>query len=265
MLALALLLLQLGGCATVGGGSHFARESTGSLGASPSDGDPLEQFNRSLFRIGMSIDRGIERPLAHAYLHLTNRGTRKAVHNVLNNLDEPVVFINDVLQVRPRRAGRSAVRFVTNSTVGVAGIIDLASKAGLERQDNDFGATLYRYGFGSGPYLFVPVLGPTTLRDLAGNAVDLFIDPFNQAVYSGSGTVEATRTGVSFVDARSRADSDLALLDTSAADPYATVRSIYHQRRAAELTGDEAAIGSLPDLPDDIPDAPVAPSPATTP
>jgi phospholipid-binding lipoprotein MlaA len=229
---------------------------------SPSAGDPWEKFNRSMFRFGMAIDHAFVRPVAKAYLHLTNQPVRDHIHNVIQNLDQPVVFVNDVLQLRPRRAGRTLGRFFANSTLGLAGIFDIAARDGLPQRDNDFGATLAHYGVGPGPYLFLPLLGPSTVRDLTGHGVDFVADPVIYVRFHGDTAFDIARTAVGALDDRARIDADLDSVQATAADPYAAIRSIYRQKRAADLSGGQSAFDTLPDLPADPPaEAPAEPPP----
>jgi phospholipid-binding lipoprotein MlaA len=259
------LSLLLSGCATsmAGAPAPAGRAAAGAEAA----GDPLEGFNRLMFRLGGRLDRMIARPVANGYRRLTPGPVRRAAHNLLQNLGEPVVFANDVLQLRPARAARTAARFVSNSTIGVAGMFDVAAKAGLPPRDNDFGATLARYGVGPGPYLFLPLLGPTTARDLAGRGVDIAADPLTWASFRGVQTADLARTGLSLADARLDAEADLTTLGVGAADPYATVRSVYRQARAAELRGGGPELEPLPDLPPEAPsgEPPEPPDGAATP
>lgn len=264
--------LFLSGCATSMAGAPAPGGTV--AGGAEAAGDPLEGFNRLMFRLGGRFDRMIVRPVANGYRRLTPGPVRRVAHNVLQNLGEPVVFANDVLQLRPARAARTAARFVSNSTIGVAGMFDVAAKAGLPERDNDFGATLARYGVGPGPYLFLPLLGPTTARDLAGRGVDFAADPLTWANFRGAQTADVARTGLSMADERLDAEADLKTLGAGAADPYATVRSVYRQARAAELRGGEPELEPLPDLPQEAaapseppppPDGAAAPAPSPTP
>jgi phospholipid-binding lipoprotein MlaA len=238
--------------ASAGGGRALAAEPPAeAAAASPGAGDPWEPFNRSMYRFGMGLDHAVARPLAHGYMSVTPPPARRGIHNVLQNLDEPVVFLNDLLQLRPNRAARTAGRFLANSTLGLAGLFDIAAKNGHPRKANDFGATLAHYGVGAGPYLFVPLLGPSNVRDLTGRGVDFVADPFWYARYDGARAVNYTRTGVGLLDQRASVDADLEAVQRTAADPYATIRSVYNQHRAAELSDGRSAIENLPDIPDE--------------
>ena len=259
--------LLLAGCATAP-----AAPPPGRAAAAPPHAprrDPLEGLNRGLFAIGDAIDRGLIHPIVAGYRRIAPRPVRQAVHNVVQNLDEPVVFANDLLQAHPKAAARTAVRFVANSTVGVAGIFDAAAGAGLPHHDNGFGATLGHYGVGPGPYLYVPLLGPTTLRDALGEGVDFVTDPLTWARFGNAQTVGIARTSLDLLDQREQADAQLRALKATAADPYATLRSVYLQSREAEIRGADAPLESLPELPESppaaAPPAPVEPAPAPPP
>lgn len=261
-------LLLLGGCATPAAGLT----PPGALAAAsaPQDrprGDPFESLNRSLFRLGRAVDHAVVGPIVGGYRRITPQPIRHAVTNVLQNLNEPVVFVNDVLQAHFGPAGRTAVRFVANSTVGVAGIFDPAAQAGLPYHDNGFGSTLGHYGVGAGPYIFVPVLGPTSLRDAIGEGVDYATDPLTWTKFRGATKFGVARTTLSLAQERLDAEQDLRTLDQTAADPYATTRSVYLQSRQAEIKGPETTLEPLPELPAESPPAspPAAPPASPTP
>jgi len=166
---------------------------------------------------------------------------RTGVHNVLDNLGSPVLLANDMMQAKPRRAGDTLMRFVINSTVGVAGVFDVASGWGYPGHDTDFGVTLALWGVPEGPFLFLPVLGPSNPRDATGFGVDIALDPLT---WVGKGaTVNAlgyTRYGLTAVDARARFIPDLDKIKDSALDPYATFRSLYRQHRDSQVSETKA-------------------------
>lgn len=269
--ALAAAALLLAGCATAP-----RPQATGAAApaahAQAARRDPLEGVNRGLYRLGDALDRAIVRPIVSGYRRIAPRPVRRAVHNVVQNLDEPVVFANDVLQLHPKAAAVTAVRFFANSTVGVAGVFDAASTAGLPHHDNGFGSTLGRYGVAPGPYMYVPILGPTTLRDAFGDGVDFALDPFSWTKFGGAQTFGVARTGFDLLDRREQAEEDLRRLHATAADPYATLRSVYLQSREAEIKGGEAPMEALPELPEAASSEPAPPgepapppAPQTTP
>jgi phospholipid-binding lipoprotein MlaA len=232
--------------------------------AAPRRHDPLEGLNRGFYKLGDVIDRGVVHPILASYRRLAPRPVRRAVHNVVTNFDEPVVFINDVLQAHPKTAAKTAVRFFANSTVGIGGIFDAAATAGIPHHDNGFGSTLGRWGVGPGPYLYLPLLGPTTLRDVTGDAVDWVTDPFSWAHINNARSVGFTEAAVSLLDEREQADAELRALKNTAVDPYASLRSAYLQSRAAEVKGGEPELEPLPELPE-LPDASKPAAPAEPP
>jgi phospholipid-binding lipoprotein MlaA len=243
----ALLLLALSA------GSAWAQVDAPAAGAIPAQRDPYEQTNRRLFGVHQSIDQGVIAPVARGYKAVTPQPVRKGIRNFLNNLGEPVTFINDVLQGKPVRAGETATRFVTNSTVGVLGLFDVASAAGVPGHEEDFGQTLATYGVQPGPYLFIPVVGPTNARDLGGRVVDIVINPVNAISFEGH---TATRTGavvVNGIDARASADGEMQRLNQAATDPYATYRSLYAQNRAGRIADGDANVEELPEFTDYAP------------
>ncbi len=213
-------------------------------------GDPYEKFNREQFKLQEKFNRYTIGPLTHLYRALTPGVIGKAIHNIIINLREPEVFINDVLQLRPARAGSAAVRFVVNTTIGVGGMIDVAGKTGLPHHLSSFGDTLGRYGVRPGPYLFLPMVGPTTVRDLAGNIVDDVLNPLHFVKYPHRQTVSLSLALVGGLDAFRTSEGDLRTLLTGAADPYATLRSTYLQNREAEINGETAIPATLPNLDD---------------
>ncbi len=233
--------------------------------AAPSNGDPDERMNRVGFAIYESLDRRLIRPAALAYQRAVPAPVRRGIEHVLTNLHEPVVATNDLLQGRLGKARAALVRFAINSTGGVLGVFDLAEKLGVPHHDNGFALTLGRAGVKPGPYLFIPVAGPSTVRDAIGNGVDRLMDPFQWLVGSRLVTVLLTRTVVGGLDQRASADAGLQALLADATDPYATLRSVYLQNQQAKIEDRPAdATPVLPSFDDDS--APTAqPGPAAQP
>ena len=198
--------------------------------------DPLEPTNRVFYAVNNGLDTVLLRPLAVAYRYAVPQVIRTHTHNVLTNLSSPVVLANDMLQTKPRRAGDTLMRFLINSTVGVAGVFDVASGWGYPIHDTDFGVTLALWGLPDGPFLFLPVLGPTNPRDASGFGVDIALDPLT---WVGSGTtvtaLDWTRYGVSAVDERAAVLDDVDKIKQTALDPYATFRSLYRQHRRSVI------------------------------
>jgi len=201
-------------------------------------GDPLERFNRAMFDAHQKFDRAVLRPVAMGYKHAVPKPVRSGLRNVLSNLTEPIVFLNDLLQLKPGKALRTLGRFVFNSTLGLGGLIDVAKLPGfkLPHRPNGFGDTLGYYGVKPGPYLFLPFVGPTDLRDLLGGQADGLVlpvavgDPFDRIEY------QVPKGVIGGLDQRAEADQDLNALFGTAVDPYATLRSVYLQDRAGEIT-----------------------------
>lgn len=197
--------------------------------------DPLEPTNRVFYQVNDKLDTYVLRPVAVAYRYAVPGVARDSVHNLLANISSPIVFSNDVLQAKPQRAGTTMMRFLINSTAGLGGLFDVASKVGYPDHDNDFGITLALWGVGSGPFLFLPVLGPSDPRDAVGFGADFALDPLTYASFGGSATLGYSRFGLGAVDARSRLIDDVDQIKRSALDPYATFRSLYRQNRASDI------------------------------
>lgn len=199
--------------------------------------DPIEPFNRSMFAVHQGIDRVILRPVAVAYRDVVPQPLRTGIRNVLGNLRTPVILANDMLQGEPRRAGDTLGRFLINSTLGLGGILDVADDHfGVKGHSEDYGQTLAVWGVGEGAYLFIPVLGPSNPRDLAGFGLGIASDPLT---WVGQGvTVDVltgTRAGMTVVDTRESLIEVIDIVNRESLDPYATLRSAYRQRRNAEI------------------------------
>jgi len=204
--------------------------------------DPLEPLNRGLFFVNDGIDTLLLRPAAEAYRIFLPPEVRTAIRNILGNLRTPVILVNDLLQGETQRAATTMGRFIVNTTLGVGGIFDAARNWGLLGHTEDFGQTLAVWGLPEGPYLFLPVLGPSSPRDLAGFGVGVATDPFTWI--GGGDALQAftiSRTGVTVLDAREGLIEPLDAMRASSLDPYATLRSAYRQRRAIEITNQGSA------------------------
>ena len=233
-LALAAALLLLGpllGCATPPPASDA--EAVAEFNEAH---DPLEPANRVMYAIDNGLDTVIMRPWAQAYRAVVPEPVRHGVHNVLSNLGTPVELGNDILEAKPRRAGDTTMRFLINTTLGVVGLFDVAKDLGYPDHDNDFGMTLALWGVPEGPFLFLPVLGPSNPRDAVGDGVDIVGDPFT---WVGNGTVVTvlnwTRWGLTALDQRERVLDPIDSIKKTALDPYATFRSLYRQHRRATI------------------------------
>lgn len=206
----------------------LASPATGAYAGEPSTNpDPLEKVNRATHAFNDALDRMLARPAARAYRRVVPESARNAVSNAVANLDYPTTALNSALQGKFRDAGTDTLRFLVNSTLGVAGLMDPATRFGLPRNDEDFGQTLGRWGVPSGPYLVLPFLGPSNLRDAPARFPDRYT---NARYYIGDGTTEYWLLGADVLDTRAALLSvDNAL--QQAYDPYAVVRDAYLQRR----------------------------------
>ncbi len=222
-------LLSLSGCAT-------RPTNPAALAQYKETDDPLEPTNRFFYRVDQTVDRYSLKPVAQAYVYVLPTPVRTGVHNVISNFASPTRLANDILEAKPRRAGTTFVRFVVNSTVGLGGIFDVARDLGYPAHENDGGMTLALWGVPDGPYLFLPVLGPSSPRAAAGFGLDVGLSPLTY-VPRGYGllTLNYALYGVGLVDARSRVLNELDQINREALDPYATLRSLYRQHRASEI------------------------------
>ena len=209
--------------------------------------DPFEPLNRNILDFNLFIDRIALKPVAQAYVEVVPEVGRDAIRHFLDNLNSPIIFANDLLQGQFKRAHDTFGRFLMNSTFGLGGTLDLATKAGLEKQTGDFGQTLYSWGVPDGPYLVLPIFGPSNPRDAIGMGVDGYADPWNHLAsnyhYWYMGLI---RGAVDGIDQRARNLDTLDQLQRNAIDFYAELRSLFRQRRASELRHGEPA--PLPDL-----------------
>lgn len=195
--------------------------------------DPLEPVNRAIFTFNQYADEYVLEPVARGYRYITPLQVRRSALNFLYNLRAPVVFANDLLQGEPERAGITLSRFMINSTLGVLGLFDVASTFGYTQHWEDFGQTLAVYGVADGPYLMLPLLGPSNPRDLAGRFGDWFLDPISQCCIDGNErlfALGATVVGEREVNIEAADD-----LRANSIDLYATIRTIYVQKRAADI------------------------------
>ena len=200
--------------------------------AASEEPDPLEEMNRAVFGFNERMDGWVVEPAARAYGWVMPDLAERAVLRVFANLNSPSVFVNDLLRLDVRRAGITLGRFVINTTAGVAGILDLADDVGLRRHHADFGQTLANVGLGSGPYLVIPMLGPTTARDAVGGAVDMLFRPQTYFLGPAELIVIGTSNGLA---TRASYAQELEALRDSSLDFYATMRNLYFQRRADQL------------------------------
>lgn len=198
--------------------------------------DPWERMNRTTYKFNDKLDKAILRPIARGYRDITPKFVRTGVSNFLDNLEYPIVIANDLLQARFKPFVRDTGRLLMNTTLGIGGLLDPATEAGLEKNENDFGLTLGRWGLGTGPYLVIPFLGPSDVRDGLGRVPDSYASPQN---YIDGAAFQYSIWVVHFVDARYRLLSADQALD-SAYDPYLFLKNAYLQRREFLLHGRNA-------------------------
>ena len=210
--------------------------------------DPLEPMNRFLFDVNQRLDSHAALPVASFYADTVPGDVRGNIHNALSNIGGPVDMANDLLEADISDAGRDTARFLVNSTIGVAGIFDVASDWGLPERSRDFGETLGVYGLGEGPYLVVPLRGPSSVRDLSGNVVDGYLSPLQFLHYTGSTYVGLVHTTVMSVDTRSANITTYQDIERSSVDFYATMRAYYRQRREHEVEDKTVQTAELPDF-----------------
>ncbi|MEG3085131.1 VacJ family lipoprotein [Sphingomonas sp. PB2P12] len=205
-------------------------------GRRPSHADPLARANIQSYKAVHAVDGAVVAPLAKGYRKAFPKPVRDGIHNFLDNVQEPIVFLNYLFQLKPGKAIETLGRFAVNTTVGVAGVIDMAKRCpiNLPHRPNSLANTLGYYGVGPGPYLFLPIIGPTSVRDLFGTSVDRLAlpatlgTPFNKSYYTVPANI------LSALDYRVAFDQTLTTLH-SAPDPYPATRNAYLQRRKAEI------------------------------
>jgi phospholipid-binding lipoprotein MlaA len=203
--------------------------------------DPLEPMNRAVFDVNMFLDNNVMVPVATTYRDNTPERVQSGVHNVLVNMEAPYVAGNDLLQGNPRRAADALGRFVINSTFGVLGIFDVMGDEGVKAHENDIGVTFGVWGMGEGPYLMLPLVGPSNPRDGAGRVADFWADPTSSVLSAkGLNMVNNVSFGADLVDSRTRLLDPLAEVKRSSIDLYAAIRSLYRQRRGSMIAGADA-------------------------
>ncbi|MBP0446692.1 VacJ family lipoprotein [Roseomonas sp. SSH11] len=214
--------LSLGACAT--------RGTDGELASTP--GDPLEPINRDILDANLAVDDAVLRPVALGYREVVPEFARTGIRNALDNISEPRILANNLLQGRFLDAGHTTMRFFFNSTVGLGGLFDVATDFGIARRTGDFGQTLYSWGLDDGPYLMLPLAGPSNTRDTVGMVADGFMNPISWLLPFEA---NVARTVVGGIDLREQNIEGLDQLRSGSLDFYARLRSVWQQRRNAEL------------------------------
>lgn len=214
------------------------------------DLDPLEPLNRCIFTLNTFVDGLLIRPLAYAYDDLVPNVMKSRVHSFIQNLGTPIVFVNDLLQGEGEQALNSLLRFVFNSTFGILGLFDVADDMGLDHKDNDFDQTFRRWGIGAGPYIVLPLFGPSSFRNIAGDTAEFFVDPYNwymrthykkKFLGTKGGRQIYLRTAVRALLKRHQYLEVTEKLDKTE-DPYAQYRILYMQNRQIVDALEESAI-----------------------
>ena len=257
--ATGILAVALSGCASQGGASQADFDAVN---------DPFEDFNRASFKFNQGLDKVFFKPLAQAYLKIPEDG-RDSVDNLIAHYSAAVSLANAMMQGNRERTGDVLGRFLVNTTIGIGGLFDPASFIGIPRFNEDFGQTLAVWGMESGPYLVLPIFGPSNVRDALGRGPDVFLDPLTYVFGGQNFQTEAglIRSSVSGVAQRANVMEALDAIEKTSLDFYATIRSLSRQRRANEIdngtTGPVNAPGPShiskelkPDFPDHTPDFP---------
>ena len=244
----------LAGCAT-------PPKDPDALAAYKEADDPAEPTNRAIFSANLALDDSVVKPVAEAY-HDIPDPLRKSLHNMLENARSPVLFVNFVLQGRLDYAAETFVRFFYNTIAGLGGAFDVAGQTGLPMRDTDFGITLAKWGVqDGGPYVMLPLFGPSNPRDTIGLVVDNFLDPIGYFTSFGE---DVGRMATEGVDKREQVLGSLDEIRRTSVDYYATLRSLYRQHRADEINkGVPGANIPAPSISEDEPspsDAPAATS-----
>lgn len=231
LVALIALCVLVTGCAT-------APDRVGAAN------DPLEPINRRVYAFNDVFDRNIAQPVARGYNAVLPDPVNRGITNFFRNLGDVAVLVNSALQLKPRATVITANRIMINTTFGIAGVFDVAGMMGAKRQDEDFGQTLGYWGADAGPYLVLPFLGPSSVRDGTGLLVDSTYDPVH--AIAGGGT-EVGLTVLRVVDTRARLLGTTGLLDTAAVDPYAYMRDAWLRRRVNQIHDGNPPPEVLPD------------------
>lgn len=209
--------------------------------------DPLEPVNRVVFEVNRGLDTWLLKPAAIFYGAMMPPEFQTAIGNFLGNLSSPLVLLNDLLQGEAGRAGNTVARFIINSTVGIAGLFDPATDMGYPDHSEDFGQTLAVWGVGEGPYIMLPIFGPSNPRDVVGLVADYFTDPVNQwSLNTNRDWVPTSRTGSSMVHWRATNMEEADDLERTSVDYYSAVRSLYRQHRRDLIRNGQP--DSMPDI-----------------
>lgn len=214
--------------------------------------DPFEEQNRRVMAFNQAVDNTIIHPVVRGYRHVTPKPARNGIRNFLRNLRSPINFANQLLQGDLDGAGTVLVRAAINSSVGVGGIFDLAGHEGIEYESEDFGQTLAVWGVEPGPYMVVPFIGPSSLRDYGGYFADSAADPLRWYLFNTDEMgIYVAKFGMDYLDLRDSLMDTMEELDRSSIDYYAAIRSAYYQHRQAQINDQKTALDAdAIDIPD---------------
>jgi len=226
----------------------------GACAAAPNKDDPFEPWNRAMYEVHQAVDGAVIKPIAQAYVAVVPELIRTGVSNFFGNIDDLFTGINNVLEGNGNQAGDDFGRVLLNTTMGMGGIFDLASMMGIPKDKKDFGITFGKWGIPQGPYFFVPLFGPTTVRDGTGTLVRYFVGPVG---YIDNIPVRNTLYGLGYVDLRAQALSAESVLDTAALDKYRFLRNAYLKNRLFQVYDGKPP----PEEDDDSPPPPIPPTP----
>ncbi len=237
----AALALSLGACSTTNNTSADASEVY----------DPMEGYNRAMFAFNDAVDTVFLEPVAMGYRFIAPKPVRIGVRNFLRNLKSPMQVVNQTLQGDLGGAGADVARFAVNSTAGVLGLIDVGAMIGLPYEPEDFGQTLGVWGLGHGPYVVLPIMGPSSLRDATGLLVDSYADPLRLYLYNTDQEEwHYARLGLTAISTREELLDLLDDLQKNSFDYYAALRSTYIQRRDALVHDQDPELATSPAIPD---------------
>lgn len=211
--------------------------------------DPLEPMNRAVFGFNQAVDRALLKPLAQGYRAAVPAFGRERVRDFLNNLRSPLVLANDMLQGDADRAMQTLMRFAFNTSFGIGGLFDVASPGGIPYHDEDFGQTFAVWGVGEGPYLVLPIIGPSNPRDTTGLVIEWLSDPFtNYMDNTGRDWAAWTRTGIAGIDKRESLLDTLDEVERTSLDYYSSIRALYRQRRDTDIKNGKSSDRPTPGM-----------------
>ncbi|MEM8833219.1 MAG: VacJ family lipoprotein [Pseudomonadota bacterium] len=213
--------------------------------------DPAEEVNRVTLKINDAADKAILEPVARGYRLFTPGALRTAIRNFLRNLQSPIIIGNQLLQGDLEGAGNATARVVINTLAGFGGILDLAADGGIPHEPEDFGQTLAKWGFGNGPYVVLPLLGPSTFRDATGIVVDSYADPLRMYLFNiHEEPLHYVRVGAGVISQREELLDIIDDLRRNSFDYYAAVRSAYYQNRQALINDKDPSAAAVADIPE---------------